>query len=222
MSCRPCQCGRRRFTLIELLAAMALLIIIVVLSARFFSNLQNVLQHSSGRTASHEDARLALGLLARDLQTVVARANDVPGSDIRIHQPDRTSLWFVTDSSADSSGACSFVEVGYRLRGQALERACVDQSSATWNLYGDRDDASDQDGYRTVIDGVTGFEIVCYDGQYVPTTPDQSTQLPSLFSLRISVLDPADYARWQSLPEADRPAFEMRSARTFWKTIRPR
>lgn len=219
MSCRSC---RRRFTLIELLAAMALMFIVALLSVRFFSNLQNVLQHSAGRTASHEDARLALGLLARDLQTVVARANDVPGSDIRIHQPNSTSLWFVTDSSADSTGACSFVEVGYRLRGQTLERACVDQSSAAWNLYGDRDDASDQDGYQTVIDGVTGFQIVCYDGQYVPTTPDQTTQLPSLFSIRISVLDPADAARWQSLPEADRPAFEMRAARTFWKTIRPR
>ncbi|NLF17001.1 MAG: hypothetical protein GX595_07065 [Lentisphaerae bacterium] len=219
MSCRSC---RRRFTLIELLAAMALMVIVALLSVRFFSNLQNVLQHSAGRTASHEDARLALGLLARDLQTVVARANDVPGSDIRIHQPNSTSLWFVTDSSADSTGACSFVEVGYRLRGQTLERASVDQSSAAWNLYGDRDDASDQDGYQTVIDGVTGFQIVCYDGQYVPTTPDQTTQLPSLFSIRISVLDPADAARWQSLPEADRPAFEMRAARTFWKTIRPR
>jgi type II secretion system protein J len=212
---------QRAFTLLELLLATTLVVVIALLAYKFFSNLQNVWRHSAGRTATHEDARLALELVARDLQRAVARADDRPGLHILINQPSETQLWFVTDAAADSTASCSFVEVAYRLADDCLQRAFVDQSCSAWNIYGDRDDADDQGGYRTVIDGVVGLRFVCYDGQYIVTTPDQTHQMPTLIEIRLSILDAQDLARWKALPSADRPAFEKRAARTFWKTVQP-
>jgi type II secretion system protein J len=213
---------RRAFTLIELLLAATLVAIIALLAYKFFANLQNVLQHSAGRTNTHEDARLALELVARDLQRAVARADDRPGFDILIKQPSATQLWFVTDAPADAAAACTLIEVGYRLTEDRLERAFVDQTCSAWNIYGDRDDADDQGGYQTVIDGVVSLHFTCYDGQYLVSTPDQSHQMPTLINIAISVLDAPDLARWKLLPAASRPAFEKKAARSFWKAVQPR
>jgi type II secretion system protein J len=212
---------RPAFTLIELLLATSLVVIIALLAYKFFANLQNVWQHSAGRTNTHEDARLALELVARDLQRAVARLDDRPGFDILVNQPSSTQFWFVTDAAADSTATCSFVEVGYRLTEDRLERAFVDQSCAAWNIYGNRDDASSQGGYQTVINGVVGFRFVCYDGQYLVTTPDQTPHMPTLIGISLSVLDAPDLARWKTLSSTARPAFEKKSARSFWKTVQP-
>ena len=221
---RPTLCRRRSlpFTLIEVLAATALVVVVALLASKFFANMQNVWQHSAGRTSTHEDARLALGLIAADLQALVARLGDLPGQDIRLHQPAASGLWFVTDAEADTTVPCSLIEVGYRLQGDCLQRAFVDQSSAAWNLYGDRDDADDQSGYQTVIDGVLDLRFICYDGHYAVITPAQTSDPPALIGIRLSVLDPRDRQRWLALPPANRPAFAAQAARTFWKTVRPR
>lgn len=222
---RPCASRRARrmaFTLVELLVAMALVVVVVLLSYKFFSNLQSVWQHSVGRTNTHEDGRLALGLIAADLEAAVARADDRPGFDICFHQPSDTELWFVTDAAADTTVDCPLVEVAYRLEGNSFQRAFVDQSNAAWNVYGERDNADDQDGFITVIDGVTALQFRCYDAAGLVMTPSQSTRLPALVCVMLSVLDARDLKRWQTLPLADRPAFVKQNARTFWKTIRTR
>ena len=213
---------RRSFTLIELLAATAIVMIIALLSFKFFSNLQNVWQHAVGRTSTHEDARLALGLLARDLQAAIACTDDRPGYDIRFHQPSDTELWFVCDSSADSTVPCSLIEVGYRLREGCLERAFVDQSNAAWNIYGDRDNAHDQGGYQLVVDGVTNLQFACFDDARQPFVPSQLSRLPAMVCITLSVMDFRDLQRWRALPVGQRPTFEKKAARTFWRTIRPR
>jgi type II secretory pathway component PulJ len=225
--CRPCRlelraARRDRFTLIELLVAAALVVLIALLAYRFFANLQNVWQHSLGRTNTHEDARLALGLLARDLQTAVAHADDRPGFDIRFHQPSDTELWLVCDSAADSTVPCTLVEVGYRLREDRLERAFVDQSNAAWNIYGDRDDADDQGGYQTVIDGVSSLRFECYDDARQAMVPAQLSQLPTMVCITLSTMDARDRARWRALPADQRPTFEKQAARTFWRSVRLR
>jgi type II secretion system protein J len=213
---------RRAFTLIELLLAATLVAVIALMAYKFFANLQNVWQHSAGRTNTHEDARLALDLMARDLQRAVARQDDRPGFDILIEQPSSTQLWFVTDAPSDAAGSCTLIEVGYRLTEDRLERAFVDQSCSSWNIYGNRDNADDQAGYQTVIDGVVSLRFTCYDGQYLVTTPDQTHQMPTLINITLSVLDARDLARWKALPAAARPAFEKTAARTFWKSVQPR
>lgn len=212
----------RAFTLVEALIAMALVVVVAMLALRFFSNLQNVWQHSMGRASTHEDGRLALDLVARDLRRAIASTDERAGQEIRIHQPSTSSLWFVTDSAADASVPCTLVEVGYRLAEDRLERACVDQSSSAWNIYGDRDDADDQGGYRTVIDGVVGLSFTCYDGQYLVVTPDQTSDMPTLIVVRLRVLDARDMKRWRSLSSSARPAFERTAGRTFWTTVQPR
>lgn len=213
---------RHEFTLIELLVVAGLVAVIALLSYKFFSNLQNVWQHAIGRTNTHEDARLALGLLARDLQAAIACTDDRPGFDIRFHQPSDTELWFVCDSSADSTVPCSLVEIGYRLQDGRLERASVDQSNAAWNIYGDRDNADDQDGYRLVVDGVTSLQFACSDAAREPLVPNQLSRLPTMICITLSVMDPRDLMRWRALPTTERPTFEKRAARTFWRSVRPR
>jgi type II secretory pathway component PulJ len=210
------------FTLVEVLVAVAIVIVVAMLALKFFSNLQNVWQHSVGRTNTHEDGRLALGMVARDLEAALARTDDRPGYDIRFHQPSSSALWLVTDCAADATVSCSLVEVGYRLTEDRIERAFVDQSCPAWNIYGDRDDADDQDGYQVVVDGVTNLEFTCYDDALQPFVPSHVSRLPAVVCVRLSVMDARDAQRWRALPETARTSFEKQVSRTFWKTVQTR
>ncbi|MBN2451305.1 MAG: hypothetical protein JXR77_13010 [Lentisphaeria bacterium] len=210
----------RRFTLVELLLAMALVVVVAFIAFRFFANVQNVWHASVSASNAHDDARLALELVARDLQVAVAREDDQPGRDILFHQPAPDALWFVSVSAADSTADCDLVEVGIRLNGTRVERAVVDRNSDDWNIYGDRDDAGSQAGYRPVIDTAVALQFVCYDDLAVSFEPVQSNRLPRMINISLTVLDARDLKRWRTLPDSHKPAFEKRCARTFWKTVR--
>ena len=210
---------RRRFTLLELLMAMALTIVVGFLVFKFFANMQTIWNASMSASNEHDDARLVLEFIATELQAARTQDEDQPGGAIRFHQPDGSSLWFVTAADPDGSSG-SMTEVAYRLNGQDLQRAAVDQSSSTWNIYGDRDNADSQDGFRTIVDNVLALQFTCYDSNLSVVVPNQTTQLPAIITIQITVLDQREMKRWRQLSESQRSEFEKQFSRTFWKSVR--
>lgn len=62
---------RLRFTLVELIMAMAVFSILALIMMRFYSSAQQVWSKSSQRSEMYNDAHIALDLMARELQCVM-------------------------------------------------------------------------------------------------------------------------------------------------------
>ncbi len=219
-------CKKRRFqegfSLIEMFLAMGLLAFLMLVLFRFFANVQSAWTLSMNTTDLYENSRVVLDVITRDLQSAVARADDIPGQHIRFHQPAPDQLWFITAGEPTPAAHSSLMEVGYRLNDNCFERAFVDDSNTNWNVYGARDDADDQDGYHRVVDAVLAETFTCFDEQmvsYVPNTLTTETQLPAVISVTLVLMDSKSFKLWERLPTAQRPDLERKAARTFRKTI---
>ena len=212
----------RHFSIIEMFIAMLLLSFLVLILCRSFANVQNVYTTAINTAELYESGRVVFDVITRDLQSAVARADDMPGQDIRFHQPGTDSLWFVTAVEPSGDACSSMTEVGYRLANHEFQRAFVDDTSAAWNIYGARDDADDQAGYLRVIEGVIDQNFVCYDAQmntYVPDTAGEETALPSMVTITLTIMDSKSYDLWLRLPSERRTELENKVARTFRKNI---
>ncbi len=211
---------RRRFTLLEMLVSMAIIAFLMLVLCRFFANVQLAWTASMNTTELYENARVALDVITRDMQAAVARSNDMPGQHITFHQPDSGKLWFIAVGFPPSpAAASSLVEIGYRFSENRFERAFVDDTCDEWNVYGDRDDADDQDGYIRVVEGVVGLEFVCYSRGTTPYTPSQNHELPNMVGVVLTLMDSKSYKLWEQLTPARRTILEKKVARTFRKTI---
>lgn len=69
-----------RFTLVELMMAMAIFTIISLIMMRFFSSAQQIWSKASQRNEVYADARIALDLIARDLQCALYNNDNSAGS----------------------------------------------------------------------------------------------------------------------------------------------
>lgn len=211
--------ARPRFTLVELMAAMALMLVLGGVLIRFSANMQKSYNQSIRLAALAEEARSVFALLSRDLRLSITRDADLPGRSIRIHQPGAAQLWFVTANESGSGAGTSLTEVAYRLNGTFLQRAEVNDQHGTWNPYGNRNDASQQSGFQSVSDRVLDFALVCFDSQLVAFVPDQSTQCPAMVGVTLTLLDSHSFQHWERLPANQRAAFAESRARVFRKLI---
>lgn len=214
--------GEAGYSLIEMMVSMAILAVLMLVIFRFFGNMQTAWSSSMNLAELYENARVSLDVVTRDLQAALAHADDIPGQHIRFHQPATDAVWFVSATEGGPDSSAGIIEVGYRLNNNEFQRAFVDDTHASWNVYGARDDASSQDGYQRVVGGVTGLSFTCYDRTmtaYVPNTLETETALPSMVTVVLVLMDGKAFQLWQRLPEERRPAFEQRMTRTFRKTV---
>ena len=212
--------GRHRFTMLEMLVAMGLLAFMMLILFKYFANVQGAWNVTLNTTELYENGHLVLDVITRDLQSAVARANDIPGQHIQLHQPNAGSLWFVTSGEGSAAAASSLLEIGYRLEKNEFQRAFVDDSNTAWNIYGDRDEASDQGGYIRVIDGIIAETFLCYDLDALAYVPNQATSLPSMISVILTIMDGKSFERWQQLPTGTaKDEFASRASRTFRKAV---
>jgi len=209
----------RRFTFVEMLVSVALLVAVSFLVFKLFSRLQTAYSHALRTTNAAEDARLAFDVISRDLEAAICRRDDLPGCHIEFHQPSDSRLWFVSSDEGGSESDSGILEIGYRLQSYALQRAFVDDRCEEWNVYGPRDDASHQDGYRTVIDGVMTLRFVCYGNRLIPYQPDNGDQLPYMVTITVTLLDGQSFRLWEQTSGARRTDILRASARTFRKTV---
>ena len=112
------------FTLIELIAAMGVFAIIMLVILTFFSSAQKAMSVSIQRTMTYENARIALDLMARDLQCAYYEKDKIPfwfkgyttyaAADAVYNQE---ALCFVSATSLPPNDNCSsnLCEVKYQL-----------------------------------------------------------------------------------------------------------
>jgi type II secretion system protein J len=223
----------RRFTLVELLAAMAVLVVMMYLLFRFISGAQQAWSLSTSSQEIYEKSRIALDLITRDLQSAVARSNDVPGQHIRFQQVAADQIRFVSDGAVGASGSDSspsvslLAEVGYQLDNHVLERALENAAGAGWNIYEDRSGApscvNQQGGFQEVIDGVLGLQFLCYNDSMSIVSPwlgaTVETALPFAVEVHLRIIDGKSFNRWKLLSAQDQSRLESEVALSFSKTI---
>ncbi|MBT3381740.1 MAG: hypothetical protein HN742_43200 [Lentisphaerae bacterium] len=205
--------------MIESLVSVALLAVIMLTICRFFSNAQTIGTASLNTTELYQDARVILDVVTTDLRGATARRDDIPGQHIYFHQPDASSLWFVAVGDAGPGARSSLIELAYRFEENQIERAFVGDASTAWNIYGQRDDASDQHGYQEVADGIMSLEFLCYNARSELYTPSQTTTLPVMVVVSLKMMDGRSYDFWQRLPQDKREEFELKTCREFRKTV---
>ncbi|MEI6422677.1 MAG: prepilin-type N-terminal cleavage/methylation domain-containing protein, partial [Lentisphaerota bacterium] len=69
---------KKKFTLIELMAAMGVFAIIMLIMLTFFNSAQKAWTNCINRGQIYENARIAMDLIARDLQCVYYEKEKVP------------------------------------------------------------------------------------------------------------------------------------------------
>jgi type II secretory pathway component PulJ len=196
---------RRHFTLIELMAAMVVLVIMMGFLFKFIVSSQNLWTASERNSRIYENAQIFFELLARDLTSAVA--SNQPGQEVAFwvgpnsgDDGDKDFLAFATMSPSGPHGKTKIWEVHYKwgkptATGEYLIRRSVvaDTDSggapdADWDFYG-KAGQTDVSAWvvtdnlaevQEVIDGVEEIEIACYlTGSSAPVNPG-STGVPCL------------------------------------------
>ena len=211
----------RFFTLIEMLAAMAVLSILMLMLFQFFGSAQKAWSSTEANAEVFENARVIFDIVQRDLQGAVARLNDIPDQNIAFNWASTPSsdahLWLVSAGADDGS----LNEVGYQwtTTGTAdaytLRRASVDVTHGA-DPYVARRDPPGATGYQPVADGVINFVLSCSPISY---TAGEKPTLPDAVMVQMTLLDKKSFDLWTRLTGAPKADLATRKARTFSKVI---
>ncbi len=209
----------RPFTLIEILAAMAIFVVLMAVMFQFIAGAEKIWTRADRNAKIYGNARTAIDIISRDLQSAIA--SDMPGREIPFYYNDAEEVpAFVTATNllpADG-GYGNLAEVTYEVDGNQLRRYIVSTGTA-WDFYDINTDWYSNPGSwnasPVVVDGVRYCSIVAYDytgNPPFPTPGEVQTSsylaLPQMAEIRIRVFDPG-------APDAE----QDKTARTFSKTV---
>ena len=206
----------RFFTLIEILAAMAVLSILMLMLFMFFGSAQRAWSQTEATAEVFENGRIIFDILQRDLQSVVARQNDVPGNNIAFSlasTSSNASLNFVS-VGADNG---ELNEIGYQWAttttdAYTLSRAMltVTTASGSGNPYAARS-GRPAVTYQPVAEGVINLVVL-------PTT---CATLPNAVIVQVTLLDKKSFALWSQLTDTptSQALVATRKGRSFSKII---
>ncbi len=217
---------RQCFTLVELLAAMAIFVILMAVMFEFLGGAQQVWSLSKSNAKIYENARVAMDLISRDIQSAVT--SDFPGQEIPFYyDKDQRQPTMVSATNLTISGSrAKLAEVTYETNSDnqlVREVACDNGSSPTyWDFYGDtasptpawvnNDPSATSCDTALIVDGVKSASIICYrDGAEIPASPDTETNttvLPNYAEISLTLFDP-------DVPEQNRD----KTQRTFTRTV---
>jgi type II secretory pathway component PulJ len=117
------------FSLIETVSAITILVLIIAISFQFISSTQNIMQISENSRGPAEDARIALDLIARDLQAAYYGGNSTDGYAIFWHKGvtsgwgdyDNELIAFVSSVQigSETDNASPYYEIKYQLSSSA-------------------------------------------------------------------------------------------------------
>ena len=114
---------RKYFTLVELLATMAILSILVLVAFQFFSTAQNTWSITEAKRSTFEDARIALDIISRDIECAYYGNGTAPFWHWNGGRPSgwgeyrNELIAFVSNTPIPPNSACASVlcEVKYQL-----------------------------------------------------------------------------------------------------------
>lgn len=228
------------YTLVELLAAMAVFAIIMLVLMGFFSSAQKIWTGSNNKVIMFEDARVAMNLMTRDLQSSFYSADYYGPFYATNTGTNITQLDFVAKLSEKPSysghgtSTSTYAEVRYwwDSSNYCLKRAIIgDCLTSEWNFYAATKDnqtstifnfvptSSNEYAWAEVIPRVVDFEVTVYvqDSTGAPSPVTTSTGgFPYAVLLKLTLLDKASFAKWQA---TNLTAIKDNNKRTFTKLV---
>ena len=222
---------RQPFTVVELVVAVAVLIIMMGILVRFVTQAQFAWNQSRTNVRMYEGARLFFDVIGRDLQSMVA-SND-PGHIINysVDNGELPADWFLAFVTASGIGSkttdpAKLMEIGYSFANNEITRIMtrpgvhsgigtgynsdwdfLNASAGTWANAGTNAESS------IVISGVRSVSVQAWSDSLtiVDDAADDTTKAPIRVSVTLSFFDP----KMEPLPEAK----QNKSLRTITKTI---
>ena len=174
-----------KFTLIELLVAMAVLAIFLLALMQFFTSTQNLVTVSTARLDSNENARVAMNLIATDIQSVfydqgTKKIYFAPYDSTKLSDNASSAsiqnLRFAATRPEPLSGATSkvtFVCYEYDVENMTLSMYAFGDNkneckrildTTTWNPFDSTNAPQNlrNDNRVTILENVTDFNVTCY------------------------------------------------------------
>ena len=174
---------KKPFTMLELMTAMAVLMVFMLALMRFFNASQDMMSRASDKTEQYERARIAMDMLAADIENVYYSAGQ---SAVTFYKTGSELYFPVLASERPSSATSPIACKGYKYdsESQTLQVFTgwkgVDAGWDPVNLKTSGAAAFDgvTKSYETLIDGVSGFSVTLTSGA-----------LPDKVSVSLSLLD---------------------------------
>jgi Tfp pilus assembly protein PilW len=222
---------RQPFTVVELVVAVAVLLIMMGILVRFVTQAQFAWNQSRTNVRMYEGARLFFDVIGRDLQSMLA--SDDPGQQIN-YTVDNGELpldWFLAFVTASGIGSkttdpAKLMEIGYSFANNEITRTMTrsgsmtvtgDGYSADWDFLnasaGTWANAGPSAESSVVISGVRSVSVQAWSDSLtvVDDAADDTTKAPIRVSVTLSFFDP----KMEPLPESK----QNKSLRTITKTI---
>lgn len=196
---------RRRFTLLELLVAMAILILLLGMTMRILSAGQKAQTAVETSSRIYENARATLEIITRDLQS--ARASAINGEEIgfcMVATGGGHIMAFGAMVSDHPTANTRLCEIVYQVDGTSLYRTCIpaqDSGGADvseWDLVGTTDEDWVDDDLamgEVLCQGVAQWQLSLFDALGNDITPASGDtecffELPASVTLNLTLYDP--------------------------------
>ena len=165
---------KKPFTLLELSAAMAVLMIFMLFVMRFYNASQDVMNRSTSKTDQYERARIVMDLLANDLQNIyyteglsekVYRQTDNSGNTTKL-----TFRVFRTLTSGNKTSSLALVTYEFDPAECTLKLGLAgeDQAGSKWASLNHLSNAAD---FGVLAEGVVKFKVTPYSVTGSDLTP---------------------------------------------------
>ena len=185
----------RSFTLVELLAAMAVFVVILTMVFSMLAGAQRAYSAVDRTTRIYESARILMDLVTRDLQAAVA--SDTTGGEIPFTvdpTPAQDLLGFVAAVDPPSSADARLCEILYAFQDNIFKRSCVGDGSGSWDFFGTP--TSNTGSWVTtgasrqeVVRGLESLTFTCFDSSNAMVQGTYHT-LPSVVRVSFTLFDP--------------------------------
>ena len=214
------------FSMLELVVVMGVFGILLLLTSIIFTAAQQAWIQSNSNVMTFENARIALDLMTRDIQSIYYSDNKIPfwyKSQSGTGQYSRESINFVSYTETPPANTKSnLCEVKYQLyfnnnltrtNSGWLRRSATGDNSSKWNFYDNLTvgltggsnaftaNNNSNVGYQKLIPYVTNITFICYDetGNTIAGTTDSVVPLPFSIEINLSLLDKGSWQKWVAI-----------------------
>lgn len=198
---------RRAFTLVELLAAMAIFTVMLGMVFAMLAGAQRAWSAVDRNTRIYENARILMDLITRDLQCAIA--SDTDGQEIPFTADpgtitDQDLLAFVAAVDPPSEADSRLCEILYAWENYVFKRSCIgDNTESAWNFYTITSGgawATSDPNRRQVINGVEDISFACFgefdsaddsDGDGMLDSGATANVVPNVVRVSFTLFDPS-------------------------------
>lgn len=186
---------KRQFTILELIVSMSVLLVMMTIMMRFFSDAQKAWFASSGQAEIYDNGRIAMDLITSDLNAISFSTRPVN-----------------CRHTAESLGFFSYLKGDLKkVRYQVCTAANNKNYFLTRSVYTDENDfavgatkntvfplpPSDDSTFKRIIPNVVSIKFTCYDDKLIETTTDD--QFPWYIKIDLGLLGSKNFAKWEAL-----------------------